>query len=85
MSQSKNESPPPRRGGQPGNTNAAKPPAEVASSYIYIRCTAAQKAAYVRAANARAAHEPVKPGLAEFVLDTLDRAAARTLKKYPPR
>lgn len=66
----------------PKNQNAAKPPGEGAESQLQIRCRTADKAAWVQAAQARLARDPsAKPGLAAWVIDTLNAAAQRIRRK----
>lgn len=56
------------------NQNAAKPTAEQASSFLYLRCTSAEKAAWVRAANRN------KTGLSEWARTQLNASASAPVK-----
>ena len=56
-----------KRGAQRGNTNAAKAPEDSATSFLHIRCTARQKAGWVKAAQ-RAGLK-----LSEWVIDRLSK------------
>lgn len=51
-----------------GNKHAEKPADERADSYIHIRCTAREKAAWVKSAGGK---------LSPWVIDALNNAASR--------
>ena len=59
-------------GGQPDNKNALKRD-QPADSFLYLRVPRRMKAGWVRAAQGRP--------LSEWVIDTLERAAARELRR----
>lgn len=64
------------------NQFAAKPADEVAEAHLHIRVRSADKSAWVRAAAARVARDgEVKTGLAAWVIDTLNAAAAEAEAK----
>jgi hypothetical protein len=55
------------------NQNAALPPGEGATSFLYIRCTPAEKTAWVRAARGQPLSEWVRERLTTLRLPQPDR------------
>lgn len=72
-------------GGQPGNRNAAVP--EPANQALYVRCRSADKAAWVKAAQAATKAGLLDPdprgNLAAWVVRVLNDSAEQILKRRP--